>query len=384
MQHIADPSVPTACTNGKEIRYNPSLVTALTVDQRVTLIAHEVLHPAQGHIFRREGRDPELWNLAADQEVDWILEEMNEQARAASKPIPFPWPPKEIGHPPPNPKYRGWAAERVYADMVQAGGQENDQDGSSSGSGTPSGSLEAGQPGDSSEPGSTQGSGWGDFEDAPGAQAQQELLESQWKNALAEAARVAKARGQLPSCVSKLVAALLDPPVSLEERLRAFYLDRVREDYSWQTPNRRYTQAGFYLPSLDSRALGKLVLAVDSSGSITDEEWAAFVCLVNHVTVDCLPTHTTVLVCDAQIQAIHDFDRGDYPEADAIRLEGGGGTDFRPVFDHVDQNDIQPACLVYFTDLDGTFPPEEPSYPVLWVTHSDKTTAPFGEVVKFP
>ena len=42
---------------------------------------------------------------------------------------------------------------------------------------------------------------------------------------------------------------------------------------------------------------------------------------------------------------------------------------------------IQPACLVYLTDLQGTFPDKPPDYPVLWVTTTDQE-APWGETVR--
>jgi predicted metal-dependent peptidase len=112
------------------------------------------------------------------------------------------------------------------------------------------------------------------------------------------------------------------------------------------------------------------------------QDWAGFLSLVNHITIDCQPAHTTVLVCDTQIQAVHEFVRGESP--DHIQLQGGGGTDFRPVFDYIAQADLQPACLIYLTDLDGAFPQEDPGYPVLWVSNCDTRKAPFGDIVTFP
>jgi len=71
------------------------------------------------------------------------------------------------------------------------------------------------------------------------------------------------------------------------------------------------------------------------------------------------------------------------PPGDTISLDapGGGGTDFRPVFDHCAELFQQPRCLVYLTDLEGRFPDEAPAYPVLWVVYGGQTEAPFGEVV---
>ena len=63
---------------------------------------------------------------------------------------------------------------------------------------------------------------------------------------------------------------------------------------------------------------------------------------------------------------------------------GGGGTDFRPVFEWVERQGVAPCCLVYLTDLlCNRFPDQTPDYPVLWVQTADyNVTAPFGEIVK--
>jgi|ERR1700694_4557922 len=78
------------------------------------------------------------------------------------------------------------------------------------------------------------------------------------------------------------------------------------------------------------------------------------------------------------VQSVQEFG-----PSDPITLEpkGGGGTDFRPVFDWVEANDIRPACLIYLTDLCCSSYPALPDYPVLWVTDS-RRAAPFGETLQ--
>ncbi len=61
-------------------------------------------------------------------------------------------------------------------------------------------------------------------------------------------------------------------------------------------------------------------------------------------------------------------------------VSGGGGTDFRPVFEYIDQQINYPTLLLYFTDGMGTFPEAEPSYDVMWVMPEEKEV-PFGEVM---
>ena len=74
----------------------------------------------------------------------------------------------------------------------------------------------------------------------------------------------------------------------------------------------------------------------------------------------------------------------EFSPSDPVRLEprGGGGTDFRPAFDWVSENNIAPVCLIYLTDLCCHSHPEAPEYPGLWVTDS-RRTALFGESLRF-
>src|ERR1019366_680109 len=59
---------------------------------------------------------------------------------------------------------------------------------------------------------------------------------------------------------------------------------------------------------------------------------------------------------------------------------GGGGTDFGPCFDWLEEQGIRPQTLVFLTDLCGTFPETEPEYPVLWAS-TERRQAPFGSVI---
>jgi predicted metal-dependent peptidase len=87
----------------------------------------------------------------------------------------------------------------------------------------------------------------------------------------------------------------------------------------------------------------------------------------------------TVLYCDASINHVDEYKPDDYPVM--LRTHGGGGTDFRPVFEHTDEHNEDVQCLIYLTDMMGKFPDAEPDYPVMWVSNSKIQEAPFGQVV---
>jgi predicted metal-dependent peptidase len=121
-----------------------------------------------------------------------------------------------------------------------------------------------------------------------------------------------------------------------------------------------------------------VVIAVDTSGSITDEEMREFVS-----EVDTLKSQVNARVllhaCDERLDehgpwTFEPWEAFSLPAS----LCGGGGTDFRPVFEWVERDRIHPDVLVYFTDAEGEFPSAAPQYPVIWLVKG-KGKVPFGE-----
>lgn len=72
---IAEPAVATAGTDGKTIYYNPNFIESITDDQKTFIFAHEICHIAFEHIFRSEGKDKDLWNIATDSVVNAFLKQ---------------------------------------------------------------------------------------------------------------------------------------------------------------------------------------------------------------------------------------------------------------------------------------------------------------------
>lgn len=72
---IAEPAVGTAGTDGKNIYYNPNFIESVTDDQQTFIFAHEICHIAFDHIFRSEGKDKDLWNIATDSVVNAFLKQ---------------------------------------------------------------------------------------------------------------------------------------------------------------------------------------------------------------------------------------------------------------------------------------------------------------------
>ena len=166
--------------------------------------------------------------------------------------------------------------------------------------------------------------------------------------------------------------------------LRQFLERTARNDYTWTTLNSNYLSQGIFLPTLRSNELPRLVIAVDTSGSIDQADLDQFGAEVSAILEMTAETEIAVLYCDTKIREIKLFTRADLPLT--LKATGGGGTDFRPPFQWLEEEQEQPAALIYLTDMDcDKYPEEEPDYPVLWTKIKKPWTtypAPFGEMIE--
>jgi predicted metal-dependent peptidase len=202
----------------------------------------------------------------------------------------------------------------------------------------------------------------------------------------------AEAAGKLAAGTLRQIRDAVTPRLSYAEHLRKFVSSFAKDDSSWSRPNRRTVgiEGAPYLPSLRSEAVGKLVVGVDTSGSISQRDLEMFQAEFAQVHADMKPEEVVILYCDAAIaaEAIQRVGRWEEPRFDPACIKGGGGTDFRPVFKWVSvarSEGENIVGIIYITDLDGDFPKGnekyfDPMLPVLWVS-SDRSTheAPFGE-----
>ncbi len=115
---------------------------------------------------------------------------------------------------------------------------------------------------------------------------------------------------------------------------------------------------GLYLPSLYAEAVGDAVFVRDTSGSVFDETQRQFAAEIGAVHQQLQPARLIVIDCDARVTQVQVFERDEV--VDLAPLKGGGGTSFKPPFAWLEQEGIEPAFLVYLTDLYGAFPATRP------------------------
>ncbi len=337
--------VPTAATNGKMVKFNPDFCEKLSDEELKFLVAHECMHPMLEHPFRRGERDIRRWNKAGDYVINQLLVDEN------------------------------------MGKMPEGGLYDNDI--WQQGNGTTDGIYKVLPAEEDGEGGVGSVGGQGDpldeCLDADGSPAEQEQNAAEWKVKVAQAAQAAKMMGKMSAGVERFVGTVLQPKVDWREVLQRF-VEKCKDDTrSWARPNRRFLSQGMYLPSTSGEAMGELVVAVDCSGSIGDDEINQFASEVLTIKEDSNPSAIHVVYFDNEVSHYDKFTRDDEVH---ITPHGGGGTAFSPVFEYLEKHNIEPVACVFLTDLYCSDFGNEPAYPTLWVTtDSNSTDAPFGEVV---
>lgn len=131
--------------------------------------------------------------------------------------------------------------------------------------------------------------------------------------------------------------------------------------------------------------LSVIVVAIDTSGSCSGNIMSRFLREIGNLFRDVTAKgefeHIYLLQCDAEIQRVECYHRPEeIPKNMEFSVKGFGGTDFRPVFQWVEEQkkeDVVPDLLLYLSDGYGDYPEKEPEYPVYFVlTEKSKTDMP--------
>lgn len=316
----------------------------------IFIMAHETFHCAGGHIFRLGGRNRKLWNVACDYATNALL---HENGFALPEGILY------------DKKYDGMTAEKIYSQLEQ-------------------------------EYGGGEGKGWGDSTDLQDPEKNENgekeevdtrEMQEEWKEAVSSSARQARARGQMPSGLEEHIDAILFPKVDWQTILyRYLQIAKGQNDYCSYPFNRRHIYREIYLPSMQGETI-ELICAVDSSGSISTEDLIRYFSELRGIA-SIFGTYKIHFLCsDADIHShIVVEDDSDMPKM----AVGRGGTDFRPVFKYIKDNDeLQGLPVVYFTDLDGYFPDKWDGDGVFWLTRKSQNNrygnphyVPFGRIIE--
>jgi len=331
MKHIWDETIPTACTDGTEIRFNPAFFMKLTLQEQLFLLTHESMHVAYLHMDRLQTRVHQKWNIAADYVINLQLVDRG-----------FVLPKGGLL----DKKYAGMSTEDVYKLLPD----------------TP----------------------MDDFEmDIKPGKGDPDKLTQDIQDIILRAATASKMAGDksgsIPGDIQIYLDKLLTPKLPWFRLLQKYLRSFDKSDYSYRKPNRRFFPK-YHLPSLYGQSLMNFVVAVDTSGSVSDADFLVFVSEVAGILRMMKPDKITLIQFDTKIKSVNQIKS--IRELTNCDFTGRGGTSIRPVLEWAEEN--KPQLLMVFTDGEFKFFDSSSVGDTLWVIHNNPSfTAPFGKVIHY-
>ena len=418
MVPVRDIRVRTACTDGNSVYFDIAFLSSLTREEQTFVLAHEVWHAVMMHLVRIQNRNPELFNIATDKEVNYMLQK---DGFVAPKELLFPTKEEE-----------GKCAEEIYEMLLKKmknkqQQQQNDMGDGSSGSnrsnsrqnknGNSSNSnrqpnqngsqsdkngnktgefkgqfdkhvydgMEDGQPNQSNNgqngDGDSSNNSYGELTDKYGKvgldsdfqpKVSKDFADKMRETIVSEAQRVEKMKGSLPAHIKELVKKCTQAEIKWQEVLAQFVTRCYNSgNRSWIPPNRRHIHNGVYLQSRQVTKI-KLAVGIDTSGSTMGDR-SKFLGELHSLIKSFGMFELSIIECDAEVGAYKHYTQDDNLDFEIdngeYAMSGGGGTAMRPIFDYILDNQIECDALCIMTDgyIDSIPTNPIPSLPVLWV-----------------
>lgn len=363
--------IPTACTNGRDEKYNLDFWFETVSNTRKGLgfgQVHENFHKVAKHMIVYQTlykEDPMLANMACDYWINGRIIKADPNGLIVEMPRDKEG--KNIGlH---DTKYDGWTVKRIFNHLKQ----------------------EQEKGGDDGEGEGTGGGGGFDSHDWEGAEELTKEERKELGDKIDEAVRQGIHVGQKAGGGSLADALglkdLITPKVDWRIHLRTFMnaTCQRKEQSSWRRPNRRFLHQDIIMPTLEGRSIRELLVARDASGSMYWED------RMTKVTSEMLGIAKLL-----DIEKIHVLDwdgevaEGGHTTYSSRELEsapelktvrGGGGTNPSCVSRYIDEVQLKPDCIIMLTDGEianwGSW-----KHPILWaITNDDTITAPVGKTI---
>jgi predicted metal-dependent peptidase len=359
----ADDWCPTLATDGRNFYYSSNFVHKLTLKETEFGFGHEILHNVFDHIDRFGDRNPQLSNIAADFAVNQILKDEN------------------IGTPPhfmkifQDNKYRGWSFEKIYEDLEQRATKINLQ--------------ELGELLDEHLD-SEDDSGNGDNEDNGNSKRptlskeQRQAIKDEMREAILAAAQSAGA-GKVPGEIARMIKNFTEPKMNWREILRLNLQSILRSNFSFSRPNRKSQMSGAILPGMITQDTIDITVALDMSGSISNEQALDFLSEVKGIMDQFEEFKIDIFCFDTKVYNHAVFTSDNANEIMTYEPKGGGGTDFECIWEFLKDTNNVPKKLLVFTDMYPCGGWGDESYcDTIFVAHGTKTIqAPFGQTIYY-
>jgi len=325
----ADEWCGTAATDGRKFYYNSEFVNNMPLKQLEFLVGHEILHAVYDHMGRRGDRLPRLSNIAADYCVNQDLVEQRIGEKISVVPILY------------DTKFKGQSYEEVYDYLYENADKINMEQ------------LEQMILDEHLEDDGSEGDGDGENKDGKGrprlSKDEAQAIRDEIKGAVIAAAQAAGA-GNIPAGVKRLLKDMTEPVIGWKELLQQQIQSVVKNDFSWARPSRRGWHMDAILPGLKPGEMIDVCIAMDQSGSISEEDSKAFLGEIKGI-MEAFDEYKITLWCfDTEIYNVQTYTSDNIDDIMEYEPMGGGGTDFMANWTFMKDNGIEPKKFIMFTD----------------------------------
>ena len=314
---VKDEGCPTAYTDGRNTAYGRKFVDKLSESDLKGLILHENLHKAfrhttvWKHLYKEQAK---LANMACDYVINLMIVDADDGANEVTLP--------EGGLL--DDKYRGMDAGTVYRMLKE--------------------DAESGEGGE----GGFDEHGW---ESAEGMSPEEkEQLARDVDQALRQGAILAgKMKGNVPREIGDVLTPKVDWREALREFITSFCVDK--DESTWRRPSRRWIGDDVYMPSLIGESVGRVVVAIDMSGSIGSNEVSQFLGEVRDICDRVKPEGIDLLYWDTDVCQHEKYEQDQLDNLlGSTKPRGGGGTNPQCIVDYMSEKKIKAECAIVLTD----------------------------------
>ena len=394
----------TMATDGINIYWNDEFVKSISDEEIQSVLVHEASHVIWEHPLRKGKRIHELWNIATDYVINsWIAYDLGmvlPEGGLLDR------------------QYHRQSAEQVYRTLSnddealddaleQLESNSNDDDSDSQNGDSDSDSDNS----DSDATGNGQGKSleekladvklpsgevWMPTNDKGKELSPSEMaeLQEELQRTILMADKLESIGSNGDSSLRGAVQKLNETYVDWVDVLRDLLQSAISTNPTWTRLNKRHSWRGINLPSKDKEPQGgEIVVAVDTSMSMTQEELNIFATETQSLAEECGIDKIRVCYCDTTVIKNSNGDWWDEYDLDCeeldFQLRGGGGTRFDPpfnLFNEYTEDTDEVLAFIYFTDGFGSCTAEvEPSVPVIWALTGGENYCtddlPFGEKI---
>ena len=328
----ADDWLPTAAVDGRNLFFNTQFFNAMSNQEIEFVIAHEILHCVFDHLTRREDRDAQIYNIAADYIVNNLL--VRDRIGTIPKLVDCY---QDF-------KYDTWSSEEVYDDIFEQAKQNGDDflnqlgelldehldwEGDGEEDGNNNSNISSKQPKYSKE--------------------QMREIRDEVKENMMTAAQSSGA-GNVPAEIERMISKLTEPKMNWREILRQQIQSTIRNDYTFMRPSRKGWHMSAVLPGQNFDETIDIAVGIDMSGSIGNEQGEDFLGEVQGIMDEYQDYNIKVWCFDTKVYNEQDFTADGGERLEEYEIMGGGGTEFDCNWEYMKQHDITPKKFIMFTD----------------------------------